>query len=363
MHGAHEKLKGKGKKGGILMKVILHCAFYLFPFSLCYAAAAHTQEAVQWLYKAVDAYDRQDYGAAKTSLAAALEEQPNFAEAYLLKALLQYHDGELEQANASLERALQLNPRLPDKMRQRLEQQAHAIESGLTHQDFSHFRLEFNGAAERDKAWEAVKSLDDAYNDLGSRFSLFPPARITVIIFTSEEFWEAWNAPLWLGGFFDKRDGRIRVRIDSTPGGQPEYNRRLRHEFTHAFIHQLYPQELPLWFQEGIAQFYAYADSTDSYWKENRLEDLEKAMKGAPWLTLNRLETIISKKNVAPGYIYLAYLESEALVLSIAKERGESWIPSVVERLRQRASFDAAFQQVVGLSAGEMLERLHQSLQ
>jgi len=65
---------------------------------------------------------------------------------------------------------------------------------------------------------------------LGSRFGVFPAERTPVIIFTTEEFWEAWSAPGWLGGFFDNRDGRVRVRMDPPPGGDEEFRRRLRHE-------------------------------------------------------------------------------------------------------------------------------------
>lgn len=243
-----------------------------------------------------------------------------------------------------------------------MEKQAHDIEGGLTEQEFSHFRLQFHGADQRDKAWNAVKWLDDAYSEMGSRFGLFPNDKIQVIIFSSQEFWEAWNAPMWLGGFFDKRDGKVRVRIDDPPGGQEEYRRRVRHEFTHAFIHHIYSKDLPMWFQEGVAQFYAYFNPTDSFWKDKRLEELDKLIKGAPWMTMDQVQEAILKKNVNPGYIYLAYLESEALCLYIAKQRGESWIPSVVLRLTKGMTFDQAFQDVVGLSASEMMEKMRQSL-
>src|SRR5689334_9930198 len=89
-------------------------------------------EARQWFDKALDAYERKDFGAAKTSLGMALQTQPNFSEAYLLKGMLEYNDGQVDKASASWKRALDLNPRLPHEMRQELEKKAHAIESHLT---------------------------------------------------------------------------------------------------------------------------------------------------------------------------------------------------------------------------------------
>lgn len=335
----------------------------LYPFTFLHAAKRRSFAAIQLFYKAVDFYDHKDYGGAKLALESVLQREPNFAEAFLLKGLLEYQDGKWEAAQASWEHALKLDPKLPDQIRERLEQQAHAIETSLTAQEFSHFRLQFHGAEQRDKAWQSVKYLNEVYNELGSSFGIFAPQQIPVIIFTSEEFWEAWNAPFWLGGFFDKRDGKIRVRIDEPPGGEEELRRRLRHEFTHAFIHQLYPKDLPVWFQEGIAQFYAYASPTNSFWKENRLEELRKATKAAPWMDMPQIEPVILKKNVPAEYLYLAYLESEALVIYVAKERGESWISAVVERLRRKQSFQAAFQDVVSLSPAEMLDHLKHTLQ
>jgi hypothetical protein len=340
---------------------LLTFALGLVPFPNARAAAVHSAEATHYLYKAIDAYDHEDFGAAKLSLQMALQQEPNFAEAVMLKGLLLYRDGKPEEANAAFKRALDLNPRLPERMREKLEQEAHAVESSLSQQEFSHFLLQFHGADQRGQAWDAVKFLDAAYNELGSRFGQFPAAKIPVIIFSAQEFWEAWNAPLWLGGFFDKRDGKVRVRMDDPPGGEAEMSRRLRHEFTHAFLHQLYSKDLPLWFQEGAAQFFAYADPVDSLWKEKRLEELRKITKGAPWLDVAKIQEVIAKKNVNPGIIYLAYLESEALCAFVAKQRGDSWIPQLVTRLREGASFEKAFLDVVGISPARAMEQLQKS--
>jgi len=326
--------------------------------SVVWATTPKAQEAILWIYKGVAAYEREDFGAAKTYVNMALETEPNFAEAYLLKGLLEYHDGQVEKANASWQKALDLNPRLPDDMRKKLESRAHKVEAGLTSQESSHFTLQFSGADERDKAWVAVKHLDEAYSDLGSRFNTFPEGKFSVIIFSSQEFWEAWNAPLWLGGFFDSRDGKIRVRIDTPPGGDEEYRRRVRHEFTHAFIHKLYSKDLPVWFQEGIAQFYAYSSPSNGFWKDARMESLKKETKGAPWMELTKVERVIKKKDVAPGLIYLGYLESEALILYVAKERGDSWIPMVVELLRAGKNFAEAYKTVVGITPEESMDHL-----
>jgi hypothetical protein len=122
-------------------------------------------------------------------------------------------------------------------------------------------------------------------------------------------------------------------------------------------MYQLYPKDLPVWFQEGTAQFYAYSGS-DSFWKDARLKQIEKEAKNAPWMDLPQVEEAIQKKQVHPGLIYLGYLESEALILWIAKERGDSWVPMVMEKIRGGASFTNAFKAVVGVSPQESFASL-----
>jgi tetratricopeptide (TPR) repeat protein len=347
------------KKTGIRRQIGLATLCFAIFLTLPILAAS---EAVQWLSDAIYAYEHNDFGRAKISLEHALQVEPNFAEAYVLKGLLQYRDGQYEKAEASLKQALNLNPRLPDKMREQLEKRAHSIESHLTEQKFAHFQLQFHGAEQRQDAWQAVKHLEDAYTDLGSRFNYFPQKRFPVIIFTSQEFYSAWNAPFWLGGFYDRRDGTVRVRIETPPGGQDEARRRLRHEFTHAFIFDLCHSEVPAWFGEGVAQFYAFASPTNGFWKDVRLEELRKLMKGAPWMSLAEVESAIEKKNVSPEYIYLAYLESESLVIYIAKQRGDSWIPSVLQRVRNGEPFKQALEAVIGVPAEKMMDGVHNLL-
>ena len=129
-----------------------------------------------------------------------LEKQPNCAEALFLESwLLEYDDRSRTPARSMQEKALRLNPELSDFW----EKRGHLIESQLTSQQFSHFDIQFYGAEDRGKAWDAVNYLNGMYDELGSAFGVFPSTRIPVIIFTTEEFLDAWRAP-FIGGFFDK---------------------------------------------------------------------------------------------------------------------------------------------------------------
>ena len=187
--------------------------------------------------------DHQDSGCAKIEVDAVLDREPHCAEALFIKGwIVQYYDGKPDEGQTLQERAIKLNPELSDFW----EKRGHSIESHLTSEEFSHFDLQFDGAERsRGKAWDAVKYLNDMYDELGSLFGIFPPKKIPVIVFTTAEFMDAWRAP-FIGGFFDKRDGKVRIRVDDVPGGDAEFRHRARHEFTHAFMYQIYPHDLPV---------------------------------------------------------------------------------------------------------------------
>ena len=305
--------------------------------------------------RAAECMEHEDPGCAKLKLDPILEKEPDCAKALFIRGwIYQYSDGKAEKGRLMQERALELDPKLSEFW----EQRGHAIESQLTSQAFSHFELEFYGSQDRDKAWDAVKYLNEMYGHLGSIFRTFPAQRIPVIVFTTEEFMDAWRAP-FIGGFFDKRDGKIRLRMDEVPGGDEEFRHRARHELTHAFVYHLYPHDLPSWVSEGIAEFYARSGSSDGFWKDNRLEEIRKACRGRVWLTLEKIQEAISKKRESPYVIQQAYLESEALVLWMAKDRGDSWVPNVIAYLREHGgTFESAFETVLQVSPVVAMDRL-----
>jgi hypothetical protein len=98
----------------------------------------------------------------------------------------------------------------------------------------------------------------------------------------------------------------------------------------------------------------------DGYWKQKRLETLRRQLKNMPRLSLKDTQRAIGKKGeVRAMHVYAAYLQSEALVTEIARNRGESWIPRLMTRLREGATFQLAFEEVIGITPERALEQLH----
>jgi hypothetical protein len=125
-------------------------------------------------------------------------------------------------------------------------------------------------------------------------------------------------------------------------------------------MYQLYTKELPLWFVEGVAEFYGYLDTSNSFWKDERLETIRKTVRGYPVQDLATMNDSIKKKNNGL-HMYLAYQYGQALVMNVARERGDSWIPNCLTKLRAGESFDQAFQETVGITPDKAMEELQKS--
>ena len=80
-------------------------------------------------------------------------------------------------------------------------------------------------------------------------------------------------------------------------------------------------------------------------------------------MEMPRLEEVISKKQANPGLVYLAYLQAEALALYLGRERGDSWIPSLITRLRNGQTFEEAFQTTIGIPPARAMEQTRKSLE
>ncbi len=326
-----------------------------FPLSPAFARAGCSHEADWKVAAAAECLEKKDVGCAKLKLEPVLSREPGCGSALFVKGwIVQYFDGNEADGLAMQEKAMRMDPRLQNFWQER----GKAIESNLTSQAFSHFDLQFYGAENRAKAWDAVRYLNEMYMDLSGLFGEVPPRRIPVVVFTAGEFVDAWRAP-FIGGFFDRQDGKIRIRVDELPGGDEEFRHRARHEMTHAYVYQLYPHAIPSWASEGIAEFCARHGVSQGFWKDKRLEEIRKIRKSHEWLTLEEIQDLISKKRGSLLSMQLAYMESEALVIWIAKERGDSWFPRVLRHLREKGgSFDEAFKVVLGVSPATELEHL-----
>ena len=131
--------------------------------------------------------------------------------------------------------------------------------------------------SERELAQVAAESAERTYEVLADRFGLQVEERIPLIIYSSPGFFSQTNVipdllPENVGGFTEFMKGRVVLPFN---GSYAEFQHVLQHELVHVFtfaklttvtrLHkQMRPASPPLWFTEGLAEFYSRPWSADA---------------------------------------------------------------------------------------------------
>lgn len=136
-------------------------------------------------------------------------------------------------------------------LKERLARTA-SVEQTFKSARHSHFVARFEGHAEERLAWSALDTLEQAYFSVGKALDLHPVERITVVIYTGEQYRQATRGPDWSTGLFD---GKIRIREGALAADKGTLEDTLVHEYVHAALHTL-PVKVPPWFHEGLAQHF-----------------------------------------------------------------------------------------------------------
>ena len=283
---------------------------------------------------------------ARRFLLQALSIDPALTPASLLLGAVFYQTGDIDAAITIYEQALAHAPDHPQLTRQI---EAWRREAAL-HGNFAgrklgvHFTVLFEGPAEAPLADRAVSILEAAYNQIGTALYTYPTDVITVVLYTREQFRDITQSPAWAGGAFD---GRIRVPVRGALQNQAEFERVLRHEFTHALVRSIAPRGVPFWLDEGLA---VHFEGSSLSGKQQQVREAETL------LPLQRLER--SFANLSTGEASLAYAESAVAVDTLFQDAGAPAIVGLLADLGRGVAFADAFERNILVSYAEFQNRL-----
>ena len=304
------------------------------------------QEPRLLLGAAVAAHLQSREDDARRFLLHALSIDPALTPASLLLGAVFYQTGDIDAAITTYEQALAHAPNQPQLTRQ-LE--AWRKEADL-YGNFAgrrlgvHFTVLFEGPSEAPLAERAVTILEAAYNQIGSSLYTYPTDVITVVLYTREQFRDVTQSPAWAGGAFD---GRIRVPVRGALQNQAEFERVLRHEFTHALIRSVAPRGVPFWLDEGLA---VHFEGSSLAGKQQQVRD------SATLLPLTRLERSFS--DLSAGEASLAYAESAVAVDTLFQEAGAPAIVGLLADVGRGIGFADAFERNMLVSYPDFQKRL-----
>ena len=264
----------------------------------------------------VEYYEKKQYVIAGGKLTDAINFDETNSSAYAFLGNIYYYTQELQKALVCFENAVKHDPEF-DYAKQRIEsiKKEISVEDKLTGAEDSIFKILYNSKDRNQDLRQIQQALWDAYYGIGALFQYYPQHSVIVILYSPEEFKTIRDTPNWVAGIYD---GKIRIPY---PEGiaMAEVEKIIRHEYTHAIIHEISGGKCVNWLNEGLARIMEYK----TYGGDDKpgFDLLKKAFKAG---TLNSLDSL------SGNFIFtddtkkasLAYQQSTSLVTYIIDTYG-----------------------------------------
>jgi tetratricopeptide (TPR) repeat protein len=215
-----------------------------------------------------------------------------------------------------------------DRLRDRIEKGERELGAARDY-SFSaaaHFNVRYDGEIDQDLVAAILDTLEARYAELSSTYRHAPGAPITVLLYPRQTFRDVTLAAENVAGLFD---GKIRIPLGGLTRMDPQCERVLTHELTHAIVQSKTRGNCPRWLHEGLAQIAEDRPITRS--------DRIKVGRAV------RVEDPSSWPDAA-----FTYPASLALTRWLEEQRGFDVLVSVVERLGEGASLDEALSAYYG---------------
>ena len=292
-----------------------------------------------------------DYQRAGEVLRAALTAAGERGEIHGLLAEIAAQQGDFPQAFEEIEKALRLTPQNKEilVLKEKLTKEWQ-IEEKMDKNFGGNFTVTFEGGGD-DLGSTALATLEAAYVDLGSHFQHWPKQKTEVILYGNRDFKSLTNAPDWSGGLYD---GKIRIPVGGLTGMNENLRRILYHEYAHVLIRALARNHVPLWLNEGLAQW------TTGETTANLDQQLASGEKFLPFARFEKSFADLTETE-AP----LAYTQSLSLTCFIIERFGEAQIIEVLHRMGTGANFQSAASEILAPWNGsfdDMIQTWQESL-
>jgi tetratricopeptide (TPR) repeat protein len=211
-----------------------------------------------------------------------------------------------------------------------------SVESHMTARSSTHFIVKFDGEEDQSTWTSVLEILEEAYREIGQKFSHFPSKPIMVILHAKDSFQGATGSPAWADGLYDPTLGRIQIPTQGATTDRKWLASVLRHEYVHALLHDRLGASsgaLPTWLNEGLAMQLA-----GDAWPE-----LDQAMSGdVKVIPLTYLEGSWGALPASTSTV--AYLEANSAARYLIERWGMAGVDELLNALQAKSSITAALQ-------------------
>jgi tetratricopeptide (TPR) repeat protein len=280
------------------------------------------------------------YQAAETLLRTGLQLQNNNQDVHYLLGEALYAQEKITDAVSQWTAGLLFGPhpamaRSLDQARQEVK-----LHEGMGGQQSAHFILRYDRAvSDQQLGQQILAALESLYASLSSALVSRPPATVAVILYPDQDYYNITRSPGWTGGLFD---GKIRIPTRGLTGVTPQLMGVLTHELTHAFMASL-PQDIPIWFHEGVAQLMEGATADRRRLAQLRQKDQIIAL-------TNLEDSFMGLSNTAAE---VAYLQSLSVVEYFVAQSGKSALRNLLDLMAKNYNFENAFRTVTRRTVSE----------
>ncbi|MBN2224539.1 MAG: tetratricopeptide repeat protein [Deltaproteobacteria bacterium] len=309
---------------------------------------AYSEEYQAYEGLAYIAGKKNDLALAEDYYLKALEINPKADKIMLNLGIIYYYQEKLDLALSSLTEYAQANP--TDKTAQYYIEKINRenpVESALDTRETGHFIVKYSGSNKNLVADFLLAVLEDAHAIVGEKLGYYPDRKITVILYTDQEFKTATNSPGWAGAIFD---GKIRIPVKGASDSTDLLRKMIIHEYTHAVVFDLAGNECPTWLNEGLAQGMEGSPVENA---DALAMDYVK-LKG-PNVPLGSLTE--SFTNMSPENAYSAYMLSLSAVDFLVKKYGMSSVRTILAGIKGGKTVDQAIRAALLISLDDFVDR------
>ncbi len=217
----------------------------------------------------------------------------------------------------------------------------------------AHFDIYFNNGGESIAEF-AADAAESAYTSISKSFRYQIASRIPIIVYNSHNDFQQTNVIYdyleeGIGGVTELFKNRIVVPFE---GDYKKFRHVIHHELVHGVINDMFyggtiqsiisnniTIRLPLWFNEGLAEYEALKWDThsDMFMRDATVHE-----------SLPKIENL---------YGYFAYRGGQSVWYYIATKYGEQKIAEILNRIKGTRNVDQGFRSAIGLSVEELSER------
>jgi tetratricopeptide (TPR) repeat protein len=269
---------------------------------------------------------------------------PSSSDAYAVLGFAQQASDHTKDAVASWKHSLELRPDPAIQKYLAKAEREQNVETDFVQRESSHFVLHYEGKQTSEAfRGQILAALESDYDDLSRNLGTPPRDSIVVTLYTEQAFFDVTRAPSWTGAL---NDGKLRIPVSGLSSMTAGLARVMKHELAHSFINQISSGRCPPWLNEGIAQLLEPRSlGADGH-------HLARLFKAQSQIPLNALEGSFLRFSGTEAYV--AYAESLAAVSYINDSYGIGDLQSILQRLGQGSSTEAALRATIHSDYGQL---------